>query len=317
MSTSSSAQTILIVSDQFVIYSSFIIISMGLIGNILNIIIFTGLKLFRGHPCVFYIIIGSIFDCGTLLLEFTSRIDINVYHYDLTNMSLFWCKMRAMLLQTCMMISLITVCFSSIDQYLSTNHHYNLRKMSTLKLSHYLTLMNICFWILHSIPFGIFYKIDPLIGCTILNEDFKFYFSFGYLFILNGIFPLITSSIFSILSYYNVRRIIRLQIPIIRRKIDRQLTAMVLARVLFLFIVSVPFGIFFIYTLNTSNDTNNSIRISIQQLVLNVTSTLFYFNYAVCYLLNLMNLLTIYFRVHFIYIVFRQSDFVNKYIIYW
>jgi hypothetical protein len=254
---------------------------MGLIGNVFNIIIFTSLKFFRSNQCVFYIIIGSIVDCGTLFIEFTYRIEFYVYDYNLMNISLVWCKIRAMLLQICIMISLTTVCFSSVDQYLSTSHHYSLRQMSTLKLSQHLTWINICFWILHSIPFGIFYQIDPVIGCTILNEGFKLYYSFAYVFILNGVFPLITSSIFSILSYYNVRRIIRLQVPIIRRKLDRQLTAMVLARVLFLFIVSVPYGLFYIYTLNTSSGPIDSILTAIKQLILNVTSTLFSINYAV------------------------------------
>lgn len=162
MSTSSNTQIILDVSNQFIIYSSLIILSIGLIGNIFNILIFTSLKLFRGNQCAFYIIIRSIVDCGTLLIEFTTRIQYHIYHYDLTNRSVVWCKIRPMILQICMMVSLTTVCFLSIDQYLSTNHRYTLRPMSTLKLAHRLILINICFWTLHSIPFGIFYQIKPL-----------------------------------------------------------------------------------------------------------------------------------------------------------
>jgi hypothetical protein len=92
------------------------------------------------------------------LIEFSSRIDSNVYHHDFMNLSLCWCKMRPMMLQICLMISLI-------DQYLSTNYHYNLRQMSTRQLAERLTLVYMCFWILHSIPFGIFYEIQPSICC--------------------------------------------------------------------------------------------------------------------------------------------------------
>lgn len=59
---------------------------------------------------------------------------------------------------------------------------------------------------------------------------------------------------------------------------------MVLARVLFLFIVSIPFGLPLIYSLNASNNTQNSIGFAIEELVINISSTLYYFNYAVCYL---------------------------------
>ncbi|CAF1301850.1 unnamed protein product [Adineta steineri] len=280
MSTLSCVQIITIVSQQFIIYSSFIILILGLVGNILNIITFTSLRIFRNNQCIFYIIVASIVDCGTLLIEFITRIQLNIYGYDLTNISLVWCKIRPMIFHTCMMISLTTVCFSSFDQYLSTSHYYRLRQMSSLKLSKRLTFINISFWIIYSIPFGIFYEITSVTGCTILNQGFKFYFSFVHLSILNGVIPLITASVFSILSYRNVRHIIRLQIPIVRRRLDRQLTAMVLIRVLYLFIVSIPFGLFFIYTLNTSNNTNDSLRIAVEQLITNITSTFYYLNYA-------------------------------------
>ena len=58
---------------------------------------------------------------------------------------------------------------------------------------------------------------------------------------------------------------------------------MVLARVLFLFIVSVPFGLQLIFSLNVSNDTKDSIGFAIEELVIHITSTLYYFNYAVYY----------------------------------
>ena len=282
MSTSSYAQTILFISNRFVIYSSIIIIIMGLIGNLLNIMIFTGLKLFRGNQSVFYIIVGSTVDCALVLLEFLARFENRAYGYDPMSMSLFWCKVRPMLHQMSTMISLTTVCFLSIDQYLSTNHRYDVRQMSTLKLAQRLTLINISCWMIHSIPFGIFYEIQPLVGCTILDQDFKLYFSFGYLIILNGVFPLLISAAFSALSYRNVRHIVRRQTPVIRRKLDQQLTAMVLTRVLFLFIVSIPFGLQLIYNLNASSDASDLVRIAVEKLIIDVTGTLFYFNYAVC-----------------------------------
>ena len=186
-----------------------------------------------------------------------------------------------MIFQMGTMISLTTVCFSSIDQYLSTNHRYDLRQKSTLKLAQRLTLINVCIWTLHSIPFGIFHEIQLPIGCTIINSNFRLYFSFVYLFILNGILPLIISALFSALSYQNVRRIIRRQIPIVRRKLDQQLTAMVLSRVLFLLVASIPYGLLLLYNMNTSDRIDTSIDIAIKQLIFDVTSTLFFFNYAV------------------------------------
>ncbi len=110
--------------------------------------------------CFAVVVINVYFisSLGQLLIEFTTRIDSNVYHYDLMNLSLCWCKTRPMMLQIRMMISLI-------DQYLSTNYHCNLRQMSTMQLTQRWTFVNRCFWILHSIPFGIFYEIERSICC--------------------------------------------------------------------------------------------------------------------------------------------------------
>ena len=61
--------TILIISDQFVVYACITMIIMGLIGNGLNMMILAGLKLFCGNQSVFYIVVVSIDDCATLLIK--------------------------------------------------------------------------------------------------------------------------------------------------------------------------------------------------------------------------------------------------------
>lgn len=224
-------------------YASLIILIMGLNGNLLNLIILIRLKVFRENQSAFYIVIACFADCATLLIQYLARIQYQEYHYDLARISTFWCKARAMIFQISTMISLTSICFSSIDQYLSTHHRYETRQKSTLRLAHRLTLINICFWALHSIPFGIFYETQLSTSCSAFNEGFILYYSFAYLVVFNGVLPLIVSAVFSALSYRNVRRIVRRQIPIVRRKLDQQLTAMVLARTLFLFVVSIPFGL--------------------------------------------------------------------------
>ena len=146
MSNSSYSQIISNISDRFVISTTITIIILGLVGNFLNILILTGLKLFRGNPSVFYIIVSSFADCSILPFEYLARIQYRAYNYDLARISHFWCKTRAMLYQMSTMISLTTVCFSSVDQYFSTHHRYDMRQRSTLRLAQYLTLTNISIW---------------------------------------------------------------------------------------------------------------------------------------------------------------------------
>jgi hypothetical protein len=74
--------------------------------------------------------------------------------------------------------------------------------------------------------------------------------------------------------------------PVTRRKLDKQLTAMVLINVVILFITILPSIIFRIYILNITVDPNDSIRIAINQLISNVAYALFYINPSVSNLLD-------------------------------
>ncbi|CAF4193937.1 unnamed protein product [Rotaria sordida] len=82
------------------------------------------------------------------------------------------------------------------------------------------------------------------------------------------------------ISYRNVRRIVRHQIPIRRRKLDQQLTAMILVRVGFLVVMILPYLLQRIYTLSTLTQTDSVISRAILQLFTAITISLFNLNYA-------------------------------------
>jgi hypothetical protein len=136
-------------------------------------------------------------------------------------------------------------------------------------------------WTLHGIPFLIFFEIQSTLGCNIYNVAFLRYYSFFHFCVLSGILPITVSGLSAAFAYLNVRRIVRRQVPVIRRRLDRQLTAMVLSKVAFLVVTIIPFVVFRIYISNRSIDPNDSVRIAIEQLMSTITSSLFYLNSAV------------------------------------
>jgi predicted PurR-regulated permease PerM len=127
-----------------------------------------------------------------------------------------------------------------------------------------------------------FYEIGVSAGCNLYNEFFVNYFAYGYYLIETGILPITISTFFSILAYQNVRRIVRLQIAIRRRKLDQQLTAMILARVAFFVVIILPYVLQRIYMLIVTMNKNDLIHNAIVQLFDAITSSLFYVNTAVC-----------------------------------
>ncbi|CAF3334510.1 unnamed protein product [Rotaria sp. Silwood2] len=280
-SSLSTAQLLFYISQLFTIYVSFIILFAGIFGHITIIFILTRFKIFRGNPSAFFLITESSIDLLELTIILTSRIAINGFLNDLTQTSLVWCKLRAFFIQSLTLISLSIVCCAAIDQYLSTSYYAFLRQKSTIRTAKILTTITSAIWILHGSLAFIFFDIQSTLGCNIYTHDFVNYVTYVYYLILTGILPITISSFFSILAYQNVRRIIRRGMPIRRRKLDQQLTAMILARVSFLDAMTLPYVLQRIYTLAVPTNGSSSISQAIIQVIGTVFITFFHLNYAV------------------------------------
>jgi hypothetical protein len=186
-----------------------------------------------------------------------------------------------MIAQACTLTSMTTVCFAVIDQYLSTHPNPRIRKKSTLQLAQILMCINIFIWLSHGIPFLLYFEIRLPIGCAIFNIAFLRYYNFFHFPVLVGFLPIMITLIFSVFAYRNVRQIIQRQLPQIQRRLDRQLTAMVLARVAFLITVTLPFITIRIYSLATQYDQKNFLRKNIESVINNMTILIFTMNFSV------------------------------------
>jgi hypothetical protein len=93
--------------------------------------------------------------------------------------------------------------------------------------------------------------------------------------------PLTVTGICSLLAYHNVRHIILWQISVVRRWLDHQLTAMVLARVVCLIILGFPYIIYALYQLNLTFTGNNYMKIAIATLISSISDSLMYANFSV------------------------------------
>ena len=272
---------ILSVFEQIIGILSFFILFLGLLGNILNVGVFTGHKIFRKNQCVLYMTIESLVNCCQLLVIFTSRIGVAVFKYDPIQTSLVWCKLRAMIAPACTLTSMSIVCLAVMDQYFSTHYSLRIRGISTLKSAQIWIGVVISVWLLYGIPFVLWFEIQPMQGCYVYHLGFATYYKFFHLPILIGALPLSVGAVFSLLAYRNVRRLIRRQLSHLRRKLDRQLTAMVLVRVIFMIGVTIPFVTYRIYMLANPPDRQNNLRREIETVILNGTTAVFTLNFAV------------------------------------
>jgi hypothetical protein len=284
MSNSSYISDLIVDSQIFSTYSGYINFGLCIIGNLLNICVFTNLKTFRLNRCAFYLIVESVVDIGQLSQLFVNQIwGSSINGNDPMTVSLVWCKFRTVVGQWFRLMLASIVCFAAIDQYLSTNPVPYLRQWSSLKLAHRQIYFASLLCLLHTIPFAVFSQIYPPIGCIFTNIGLTNYYSFFYYPVLNGLLPIFISSLFSLLAYRNVRRIVRRQIPIDRRRLDQQLTAMIFVRVIFFVLLQLPYTIHRIIVINVASLQANTTVYVTNLWVRAISTTLIYLSQAVIF----------------------------------
>ena len=228
--TSSIVDTYRLLANLSSIYGGFFVFAFGMVGNILNIVVFTSLNSFRETSAAFYMTVTSSVNVVQLIVSLLSRILITGFNIDPTRSSLAVCKLREYLVTTLMLISFTLMCFAAIDQFFSMTvrwHHLcNTRVARRLTIAAFIS----CF--LHSIPCSLYYNrvVSPSTGqitCVITNWQYALYYSrFLFPFLL-GFLPLLIRITFGILAFNNVRGLQTGHTPVVRVERDKQLTAMV------------------------------------------------------------------------------------------
>ncbi|CAF0929093.1 unnamed protein product [Rotaria sordida] len=232
-------------TDEITIYLGIPILVIGVLGGILNIIVFMSLKTFRQNSCAFFLTIMSFVNIGQLLLSLFSRIMIIGFNADWTDSSLIFCKFRYYCLQVCAVTSYTCMCLATIDQFLATSLHVYWQQFINIKKAYGLCVFFFIIWLLHGIPSLIWYNLDlssttGKLTCTIANPVFNSYIAYVYLLILTGMLPICITVLFGCLAYWNVRQIPYRTVPLVRRELDKQLTSMVLVQVVFNCFIILP-----------------------------------------------------------------------------
>ncbi|CAF4820227.1 unnamed protein product [Rotaria sp. Silwood1] len=238
-----------IISQQVTIYLGLFILIIGFFGGLLNIIIFLSLQTFRQNSCAFYLTAMSFANIVHLTNGLFSHIIINGYGIDWPGQSIIYCKLRSFLIEVFLLTSLTCMCLATFDQFLATSFNSFWHRWNNIKVAQYVSVGTILFWILHGIPAIIYFDTIVLSSntsqyvCSITNKFFQGYITYGYVFILMGILPLIVMVLFGSLAYYNVQHLAYRTVPLVRRELDKQLTKMVLVQVIYNIFVLTPFVI--------------------------------------------------------------------------
>ena len=259
---------------QLNIYLGLFILIKGVIGGLLNMIVFRTLKTFRQTPCGFYLTVTSAFNVGQAIFALSTRILDSGFSINLTNVP-WTCKLRTFLAQSCVLLSLTGMCLVTIDQFISMTDH---RQWSSLRLAHRHMAIACAIWSAHGIVALIFWN-TPFGICIATGSAYQTYLTDFYLPVLLGCIPIVIMTTFSLLAFFRIRTSASREINIVRLSRDRQLTAMALLQVTVIVVASVPYTIFNIYDLN--NVTTNTEETVRRRLIGTVFVLLYYENFAV------------------------------------
>jgi hypothetical protein len=281
----SSVSTLTFISQQIIIYLGISIVVAGVLGGLLNAIVFLSLQTFRQSPCALYLTVASIVNIGQLLTGLLSRVMISGFGLDFTQQSLFYCKFRFSFYQICALVSFTCMCLASIDQFLATCSKPRWQQWSNLKIARRACLLTILICIIHSIPNFIYYDLRTIPGTgqamcsnfdSIILSNYNRYF---YMICLLGFIPILIMSIFALLAYNNVRNIAYRTVPLVRHQLDKQLTAMVLLQIIINVFTTLPFII--LSTVQLIITVTDPVQTAVLQLILGITTCLYNSYFAV------------------------------------
>jgi hypothetical protein len=209
-----------IISNKIMIYAGIIMYIFGIIGNILNIWVFSiwSRSRRRSHKnhrsdrtsnSSLYLLASSLANLIVIIYPLLTRIMFDGYRYHVTKANLFiLCKLRFYTLHTFDLISLTCICMATFDRYLISSRKVRLRELSTRRQRTKLIILFIILFIgLHSVPIGIYYDISNTGQCTILSLTYLYYYLYIVQIFLHGIIPIIVLSIFGILTFKQLKKI--------------------------------------------------------------------------------------------------------------
>jgi hypothetical protein len=274
---------------------------IGILGNILNIIIFLRRNL-RVNACSQYFIGLSM--AQIILFNSFAIIQIVAYliGYNLSQTMIVICKIRVYLYMVSLGLMRQFLCLISIDRWVVTTRNARIRKLSSLRVIRWLIIGSILFWLLYSIHVLIGYQISPTRSCTYLVDP-----SYGLFYSIqltvSSILTLIIMVVFSILTFRNVRGSCRIQVVtqntgnvttaalvlpqnINRRRREIQLIKISLIQVISYVLLCMTASVFPLYSTLTLSQKKSSDQAAIDGFLITMSLLLLYTYNAVCLIIS-------------------------------
>ncbi len=274
-----------LISEYLSIALGFIIFIVGIIGNLLNILIFLGLGNYRRNACSFYMLAGSIIDTIFVVVGLITRTLSQGFQIDFTIRSQVWCKLRSYILTTSSLSSFTCICLQSIDAFFSSSRSQIWRRKSNVQTARFLVIGFIFLWLCHESPYLYFQNLitssnGTLPTCVLTNTAYSHYRTYFLNLGLTLIIPLTIITVFGFLTYRNFHT------SNIRERhslssLTKQMTRMVLAQIAIVSLCQGSYTVTQAYFLATTYLVKSANRKAQEQVVNTFFSIYVYIIYTV------------------------------------
>lgn len=286
MSSTATIPLLTLIGQRITVLMGIPTLLFGIIGCMLNIMVFLSLKTFRESSCALFFIVSSIVNIGQLSTGLLTRIMISGFTIDWAENSVLFCKFRSFALQFFSLCSYTFMTLATIDQYMATAKQRHWQQFFSFTRAQRSCFVFIIIWFLHGIPALVWYDLGissrtGKVSCVGTNSNYQNYVNYVYLLILSNILPFALNITFGSLAYRNVRQIPYRTVPLVRRELDKQLTVMCLVQVVTSSIFLFPYMFVFVMStvISLSKITFNSTLLGFLNLV---AGLIYYLHFAVC-----------------------------------
>ncbi|CAF1356052.1 unnamed protein product [Adineta steineri] len=261
----------------------------GVLGNILNILVFTKVGNYKNNACSLYMFVRTFFDLYVLLVGLTTRILSAGFQIDFTLTNRIWCKTRLGFIDITNESTYTLICLQANDAFICSSPSVAVRQKSSIRIARYLVIGTLCFWCIHEIPYFIFQDLAIVGGtpmCIATNTIFAQYRIYGATLVIITIIPITVISIF---GYLTVRHMKTIAVTRTLSSLTRQTISMALFQIFAVLVFNAPYTTWTIYSIITANVVKDSYRRTVEQLIASSAATYSYGPYAssfYCYCLS-------------------------------
>ncbi|CAF1498121.1 unnamed protein product [Didymodactylos carnosus] len=176
----------------------------GMIGNTLNIIIFTR-PLLRSNSCAHYFLVASCDNLLTIFLYFIPDLLSKVYGIDATNYSTILCKLRDYSNNLFLDFSSYCLVLAAVDRWCASSRKPKQREFCQVKIARRMIVGLIVLLVLAYLHMPFFHTVDQSLKLCIISDTVYLRFFTIFSTTVFTVMPPVFMATFGVLTIWNVR----------------------------------------------------------------------------------------------------------------